>query len=315
MAFATEPKIKKEDFFHELERELNETVEKDKKMGTEFMKVLRGVRWIKLDSKPPFICFEWEKLSSKFDFLDLVYAFSRSARQNRTRFVFAIDEAQEFRKLEDYDIRKVIHYIYENIQEIQMIITGSQFGSLHEFLGVDDPKSPLYGRGMLEIRTPKISEELAADFLLKGFKQIDLSVAEEVLNAAIRELGGSIGWLTFFGWECRCAKESTMEVLKKTIEKGSKLAMAELKNFLKTTEQNREKYIKILEIVARLKKVNWIALKMRLALFYKSFSSTEFRQLIENLVKSDFMMEDGDGTYSISDPLLSYALLSNQDKW
>lgn len=52
-----------------------------------------------------------------------------------------------------------------------MVVSGSQVGLLYDFLQVDDPEAPLYGRGRTEIRLTKLSKEAAEDFLERGFRQ------------------------------------------------------------------------------------------------------------------------------------------------
>lgn len=155
MAFSGASMIKKEDLLRMLEGQLNEAAENQRGWRKKLLDVLRGIRWLRVNSKPPWVHFEWERPLKDFDFLDLVSSFRRLARENQTKFVLVFDEAQEFRKLVGYRLQPAIAYIYDDVNEIQMIVTGSQFGFLYDFLGSDDPDSPLYGRGGGGDRSPQ----------------------------------------------------------------------------------------------------------------------------------------------------------------
>ncbi|MEM2192757.1 MAG: hypothetical protein QXG38_03995, partial [Candidatus Hadarchaeales archaeon] len=72
--------------------------------------------------------------------------------------MLVLDEAQEFRKLVGYRLQPLMAYVYDEVKEIQMVVIGSQIGLLHEFLGTESPKSPLFGRAAAEIQAPRLSE-------------------------------------------------------------------------------------------------------------------------------------------------------------
>ena len=55
--------------------------------------------------------------------------------ENKTRFVLALDEAQELKRLVDYKLQYPLTDIYDNKHEIQMIVSGSQVGLLEDFFG------------------------------------------------------------------------------------------------------------------------------------------------------------------------------------
>jgi hypothetical protein len=284
--FADMPTIKRQNLLRVLELELNETVEKEKRWGEKFLDVLSGVRWLKVNSKPPFIHFEWERPVRELDLLDLIYSFKRLARQNKTRFVFVIDEAQE----------------------IQMIVTGSQIGFLHDFLELDNPNAPLYGRGTVDIHAPKIGP-IAADFLARGFEQAKITPAAGVVDLAVKKLDGIIGWLTFFGSRSVERGGPTEDALNEAVERGSKLAASEFENFLKVRPAARKRYARIMGTAARLECTGWTALKQDLEIHErKRVANNVFSDLVENLCKGDFLSKGEDGTYSVSDPLFAHAI-------
>jgi AAA+ ATPase superfamily predicted ATPase len=93
-----------------------------------------------------------------------------------------IDEAQEFNRLVDYKIQPILADIYDNRHEIQTIVSGSQVGLLNDFLGAEDPESPLFGRGAPEVALKRLSVERATEFLTLGCKQAGIEVPEEILR-------------------------------------------------------------------------------------------------------------------------------------
>ncbi|MEM2926870.1 MAG: hypothetical protein QXO94_05355 [Candidatus Bathyarchaeia archaeon] len=93
----------------------------------------------------------------------------------------------------------MIAHAYDYVKGIQWIVTGSQVGVLHDFLGVHDPKAPMYGKVLTRISLRRLSPEDSMDFLKLGFSQVHLTVDERVLTAVVEKLDGIIGWLTYVG--------------------------------------------------------------------------------------------------------------------
>lgn len=310
MAFAEASVIKRKSLLRVLERELNEAINREKKWGEKFLEILKGVRWLKVNSRPPWIHFEWERPDRELELLDIFQAFNTLARDHETKFVLVFDEAQEFRKLRGYRLQALMAHAYDYLKNLQMVVTSSQFGFLYEFLGVEDPDSPLYGRGMAEIRVPRVSREQAMDFLHKGFKQAKMKPDDRIVSLAAEELDGIMGWLTLFGYEAVAAGCCTEEILTRTIERGSKIVAKEFQNFLRTREQARGRYITILRSLARLKNARWVELKKDLELGEgKKIPNNVFTDLVNNLIKGGFVEKNGD-YYSLADPLLGHAVRS-----
>jgi len=308
-AFAEAPAIKVRSLLLLLERELNEAIERQKKWRDKFLEVLGGIRWIKVDSKPPWIHFEWERPERELDLLDIVYSLDRAARENRTKFVLFIDEAQEFRKIKGYSLQSLMAYIYDEMRNLQMVVAGSQVGLLHDFLGVHRPDAPLYGRGMAEIRVPRISGERAVDFLTKGFEQAGMSPDRDLVELAVRELDGIMGWLTLFGSKSVERGGPSKDVLRETVEKGAELEVKELENFLQLRRQARQRYLRILKSSVRLRRASWTDLKAGLERDEgRAIADNLFSDLIKNLVKGAFLERDEEGRYFVPDPILSRAI-------
>jgi AAA+ ATPase superfamily predicted ATPase len=299
--FAPEPVIKKRHLLAELERGLNELMEKQGRWRGIFREVLSGIRWIRVSEKPPFVHFEWRKPASGVEILDLVSSFQHLAGESGKRFVLVIDEAQEFSRLVDYKIQPILAYIYDNRHEIQMIVSGSQVGLLNDFLGAEDLESPLFGRGAPEVALKRLSVERATEFLTLGCKQAGIQVPGEILQEGVNKLGGVMGWLTLFGYEL--SRGPPERALEKTLSEGSRMEASELEHFLRARERGRRRYLMILKAAARLGEASWADLKANVG----RITDKRFCDLLRNLVGAGFLGEK-DGKYFIADPLLSHAL-------
>jgi len=128
--------------------------------------------------------------------LSLVELFDRL---NKKKIVIAIDEAQRLRGPRSSELKDAIAHAYDYDKNISFILTGSEVGLLYDFIGIEDSRSPLYGRYYVEVKLERLSREQSIDFLRKGFAQLNLRVSEEVLKVAYEHFDGIPGWLTFFG--------------------------------------------------------------------------------------------------------------------
>ena len=120
-------------------------------------------------------------------------------RLNKKKIVIAIDEAQRLRGPRSSELKDAIAHAYDYDKNISFILTGSEVGLLYDFIGIEDSRSPLYGRYYVEVKLERLSREQSIDFLRKGFAQLNLRVSEEVLKVAYEHFDGIPGWLTFFG--------------------------------------------------------------------------------------------------------------------
>lgn len=80
------------------------------------------------------------------------------------------------------------------------MFTGSEVGLLHDFVGIDDYSSPLYGRISEEIEIRPFPRELSEEFLRRGFAEVGVKVPEDEIRRAVDELDGIPGWLVEFGF-------------------------------------------------------------------------------------------------------------------
>jgi AAA+ ATPase superfamily predicted ATPase len=115
------------------------------------------------------------------------------------RFVVVLDEVQSVRPPLSAELRNLIAYTYDNLENITFILAGSEVGLLRDFLGYEEPESPLYGRAAYEVVVERFSKEESREFLMRGFREEGVSPPPEVVDEAVNFFDGIIGWLVLFG--------------------------------------------------------------------------------------------------------------------
>ncbi|HKZ41458.1 MAG TPA: ATP-binding protein, partial [Candidatus Hodarchaeales archaeon] len=179
-----------------------------------------------------------------------------------------------------------------------------EIGLLHDFLGLSNPESPLYGRHYIEIEMSRFNPEEAETFLKEGFKQINLACSNETIAYAVEKLDGVAGWLTLFGARCRdkgkCSKETADEVQ----DEGGRLARREALELVKFSTR----YGVILNYLSSVKKANWAKVKTAVEVHEKRpLPSSNFTEVLNKLVKTS-LVEKQDSEYHIADPLLAHGI-------
>jgi Archaeal ATPase. len=61
------------------------------------------------------------------------------------RVIIVLDEAQYLR-YSTIGLRPILAHVYDYMKGITLVLTGSEIGLLHDFIGIDDPDLELYGR-------------------------------------------------------------------------------------------------------------------------------------------------------------------------
>jgi AAA+ ATPase superfamily predicted ATPase len=115
------------------------------------------------------------------------------------RFVVVLDELQSVKPPLSAELRNVIAYSYDNLENIVFIVAGSEIGLLYNFLGYENPLSPLYGRYVHVVTVERFDRDLAREFLVKGFREEGVEPPREAIEIAIDFFDGIVGWLVFFG--------------------------------------------------------------------------------------------------------------------
>ncbi len=155
-------------------------------------RLLEGIRGISLTG--PGVEIRWKG----YDSISLL-GLLQEVNKREEKFIAVIDEAQSLKPPLSAELRDIIAYSYDNLNNITLIVSGSEVGLLRNFLGLDSPSSPLYGRYSYEIHVERFSEEISREFLIKGFREEKIEPPYEAIDQAIKLFDGIVGWLVFFG--------------------------------------------------------------------------------------------------------------------
>ena len=203
-----------------IQNSLQEFLEKNKSKKRQIKVMLQKVRGINFETNFE-ISFEYGK-NNELEISELFYKISRWAEDNDETVLIAIDKAQEFRKMTNFNMTGLLSSIYDNCYRIIIVLTGSESGLLYEFMGVGDPKAALFGRSFEEIKLLSLSKEKSIEFFNAGFAQYKLGIKESkvnnIINLAAEELGGIPGWLIKFGTKYVQQKKGNTFNIKKSTE-------------------------------------------------------------------------------------------------
>ncbi|AWS00724.1 AAA family ATPase [Metallosphaera hakonensis JCM 8857 = DSM 7519] len=147
---------------------------------------------------------------------------------NERRLVIAVDEAQRLRGPLSREVREAIAHAYDYDRNLSFILTGSEVGLLHDFLGIEDQESPLFGRYYHEVVLERFSREDSRKFLETGFQELGVEVGDDEIDELINLFDGIPGWLAFAG--IRYARERDLRVV---AEIAVRVAQSELESLIK----------------------------------------------------------------------------------
>ena len=270
----------------------------NRKWVSSFLEALRHVKGVSILGNT--VSLDWSRKG--IDLADLFDRIDVWAREQDTRFLVAFDEIQLIRG--EKGIPRLFAHIIDVNQNITLIVTGSEIGLLFEFLGFDDPESPLYGRHYTEIKMRNFEPGEAQDFLELGFQQIGLSPPTEVLNYAIQKLDGIVGWLTLFGAKCRDHNKCNKEIVNEVMKEGGKLARAEALKLVKLSHR----YGIVLNFLAKVETASWTQIKATLeAHEHRSLPNPTVTDIINKLIRTSLVMKRNN-KYVIADPLLAHGI-------
>lgn len=267
------------------------------KMGFKLSELFRRVRGFKVSD------FGVEVEPSDLpDMATLFRRFNEWAAKRGTRFVVAFDEAQYLRFSGGVRYDELLAWVYDNLENVTVVVTGSEVGVLRDFLKLDDPKAPLYGRYVREVRLGRYSRELSLEFLRRGFKELNMLPREEELEEVVEKLDGIPGWLTYYGYLRGVNGLPHKEALEKVFEEGSKLAMSEVEKII---GQSRERYLAILEAIA-VGAETWKQIKTYVTYKTGLITDARFTTLLKNLINYG-LIEKYEDKYVIADPVIKWA--------
>ncbi|MDG6907478.1 MAG: ATP-binding protein [Nitrososphaerota archaeon] len=204
-----------------------------------------------------------------------------------------------------FDFTSVLAHAYDYCKGLQFVVTGSEVGMLHNFLRIDEPSAPLYGRATVEIELLGLSEEKSMEYLGEGFAQVKLRVPDAMLQSVHLRFDGIIGWLTYCGFKAMEAKKLDARIIDEAAKKAMKLVALEFKNFLKLYKSKR--YRIVMNLLAR-GRAPWADLRRAVeSREGVTIGQGEITKLLSNLEDAGFVEKGHDGSYFIPDPMVAEA--------
>ncbi|NJE04057.1 ATP-binding protein [Thermococcus sp. MV11] len=228
---------------------------------------------------------------------------------NEVGAVVGIDEAQYLRFYGSRGGREflaLLAYSYDNLDNLRFILTGSEVGLLHDFLGTDDYESPLYGRAHREVVLKPFPRELSIGFLRRGFSEMNVDVSSEVIEEAVDVLDGVPGWLVEFG-----RRYAETRDLKGSLDYVFNRARGFLRGELEELRRRSPRYVLILEAIARGHN-RWELIRDYLSSRGQRVPNSRLAGLLRNLEKMSWIEEDfssGVKRYRITDPVIERVLV------
>jgi len=215
--------------------------------------------------------------------------------------VVVFDEAQYLR-YSTIGLRPLLSHCYDYMRGITLVFTGSEVGLLHDFLGIDDPNSELYGRYYTSIELKPFDRDKSKKFLRRGFDELQVKVDELTLERAVSELDGIIGWLVYFG---KLYLEKGNDALEEVKSLGAKMVKRELDEAFSRSPY----YVFIMKAIATLGRARWKnVLNYVVAQVGKKVTNATISRDLRNLMKMGFVEKEGN-EYRIADPIVKYAVL------
>lgn len=264
----------------------------------DYLKTLRGISLLGTQ-----VDFNWR--TKALTISAILEKLDEYAENENTSFLVIVDEAQELRFLRGYgkiDFRKIISYCYDNLRRVKFILSGSEIGVLQEFIGFDDPESPLYGRAREIITVDRFDKEKSLEFLESGFREIGMNVHREILERAVDIFDGVPGWLTLYGYMTSLKRDPY--VIDQVKEEAVMVALRELSNLARYSEF----YKHVLKAIAMGYK-NWRNIKYFVESHLgRPVYDQQLYRALENLVALS-IIERRDSEYNFVDPLYREASL------
>jgi len=289
----------REGLFRRIEFAMNEFFNKHKKIWKELKNRLKTVTGIQVFGSG--ISLSWGERNT-----DIIELF-RSLEEFGV--ILAFDEVQSLRGPLGREFAEILAYLYDH-SDLKIILSGSEVGLLYDFIGVKDPKAPLYGRYFKEIKLERFDEFKSKDFLIKGFEQVGMEVDEDVLDYAYQRLDGIVGWLVLFGLKS-LEKSPSKDVVNDVLDNASRLVLDEFKKFLLKHKPAENRILEVAKAIAMNKKT-WSEIKRHLeSIERRSIPDSSLQRAIRALLKSSYIERVVEGRnvyYRITDPILRHAL-------
>ncbi len=267
------------------------------KLGFDLGEALRRIKRIKVEN------YEVEmEPAAKVSLTTLLSEMNSWCSRHNMRFIFVFDEAQYLR-FSNVRYDGLLAWAVDNLSHVTFILTGSEIGVLRDFLRLDDPKAPLFGRYRREIYVGRFTKDESMDFLVQGFREFDLKPDMIELEEVEETFDGLVGWLTHYGYYRTVRGFLHKKAIAEVFEEGSKLILEELEKII---APSRRRYSAILKAIAH-DAHSWSDIKAYTVAKTGYITDKRFTELLKNLIKYGYLTKEN-GEYKIADPVVRHAV-------
>lgn len=250
----------------------------------------------------------FEKLQKDRDLLDYLELINKAMNKKNSKLFIAFDEAQTLRLYGrgGKDLLNIMSYIYDNLENIVIVLTGSEVGVLYDFLNLEDANSPLFGRYVHELLLERFQRPESIEFLVKGFRQIGIEPYIEKIEKAVDLLDGIVGYLSMYGYIVYTTKD-----WENALKETEKSAIKMVKKELNSLQLKSENYIFVLKAIG-FGAETFSQIKNVIETRFGSITDQTLSNNLNSLQKMGFVetnYKDGRKIYVINDPMTRKALL------
>ncbi|ABV34370.1 MULTISPECIES: AAA family ATPase [Pseudothermotoga] len=249
----------------------------------------------------------FEKLQKDRNLTGYLELINKVMKKKNSRLLIAFDEAQvlRFYGRGGKELLNLMAYIYDNLENIVIVLTGSEIGVLHDFLNLEDANSPLFGRYVHELLLERFQRAESVEFLVEGFKQIGIEPSIGEIEKAVDLLDGIIGYLSIYGYIV-----STTKDWGNALQETEKSAIKIVKKELELLRLRSENYISVLKAVG-FGAETFSQVKNFVEARFGSITDQTLSNNLNLLQKMGFLevnYKNGKKIYSISDPMIHRAI-------
>jgi len=212
---------------------------------------------------------------------------------NRERVIVAVDEAQKLRGPRGGIFLEALAHAYDYDRNLSFILTGSEVGLLYNYLGVNNPSSPMYGRYLYIIEVQRFSRQDSIEFLKRGLEEVGLQAQLDYIESIVDFFDGIPGWLTLAG--SLIARRRKLLEIQMLREQAVRIALAELR---KAVEVHGPRFGRVLKLIAKGYNT-WRELKTRLEeIEGRTVSKSSLSRILNTLEQLSIIKE-----YKFLDPV------------
>ena len=177
---------------------------------------------------------------------------------------------------------------------------------LRDFLRLEDPKAPLFGRFHRDIFLDRFDEKTSIEYLTRGFSEAGVSIPRDEILDAVAKLDGVVGCLTYYGYYRAYMKQTHKRALSQVFKELAALEAEELERLI---APSRKRYLAILKAVAS-GLHRWSEIKGYVVATAGGIEDSRFSKLLENLVRCGYLRK-ANAEYQIADPITLHLVRSH----